>query len=178
MPLPKDYVAGGQYPYWGLPATCKVHQSANIATNMLKAGENCRIDAFVTITGDVTLGNCVHIGVGAVILGGYGVTIGDGASVSPGAKIFTASEDVNADLTSNPQLPERAAVSGPVHVGRHSVIGAGSVILPCATIGRQTVIGALSLVLAGDYVPDGCVYGGIPIRFLKMRAPIVSGRKP
>src|SRR3990167_5532030 len=137
MPL-RDYV------YYGLPASTLVHKSANIATTQLKCGKHCRIDAFVTITGDVTLGDYVHIGVGACLFGTHGITIGEGASISPGAKIFSASEDVGSELVSNPQVMNRDFLHGAVTVGRLAVVGANSVVLPGAFIGSEIVVGAMS----------------------------------
>jgi len=168
MPLPEAYLNGDQF---GLPASCKVHRLANIATDKLRCGENCRIDAFVTITGDVWLGAAVHLSTGCGIWGGYGVRIGTGTSVSPGAKIFSATEDVGSELTSNPQLPGRAFKSGEVLIGNFCVIGAGSVVLPRSCIGHETVVGALSLV-GGCYIGSQGVYAGIPVRFIKHRTPV------
>ena len=167
MPLPNPYLPGTAF---GLPASCMVHRLANIATDKLRCGENCRIDAFVTITGDVTLDDCVHIGTGAIILGGGGlVQIGTGTSISPGAKIFSATEAVDAPLTSNPQCQERAFKSGAVHIGSFCVIGAGSVVLPRAIIIDEAVVGALSLVPFGRTLGFGGVFAGIPVRFIKPR---------
>src|SRR3990167_5478798 len=146
------------YVYYGLSASTLVHKLANIATDSLKCGDNCRIDAFVTITGDVTLGDRVHIGTGACLFGTHGITIGDGASISPGAKIFSASEDVDSDLVSNPQVMNRSFLHGAVIIGRLAVIGANSVVLPNSCIGDETVVGAMSLVPAGASLGRSGVY--------------------
>src|SRR3990167_2373581 len=100
MSLHDDYFSGL---YFGLPVSVHVHKLANIATDHLKCGEHCRIDAFVTITGNVTLGDRVHIGTGACLFGTHGITIGDGASISPGAKIFR-SEEHTSELQSQSNL--------------------------------------------------------------------------
>src|SRR3990167_5686918 len=140
------------YVYCGLLASSLVHKSANIATTQLKCGKYCRIDAFVTITGDVTLGDYVHVGVGACLFGTHGITIGDGVSISPGAKIFSASEDVDSELVSNPQVMTRNFLHGAVRIGRLAVVGANSVVLPGASIGDESVVGALSLGKGGQWI--------------------------
>lgn len=122
------------------------------------------------ITGNVKLGKRCHIGHGAAIFGGMGVTMGDGCSLSPGAKIFTATDDVGYSCLANPQLEERAARSGPVHIGAFSVIGANSIVLPRARIGSQVQIGALSCVKAN--IPDNQVWAGIPAHYLMPRSPL------
>jgi len=169
MPLPEAYLNGDQF---GLPASCKVHRLANIATDKLHCGEHCRIDAFVTITGDVRLGAAVHLGTGCGIWGGYGVRIGTGTSISPGAKIFSATEDVGSVLKSNPQLPGRAFKWVKVRIGAFCVIGSGTVLLPGSVIGHEVVIGALSLVKGDIDIDSGGVYAGSPVRFIKHRTPV------
>ena len=151
-----DFLPGTEF---GLPASTLVHRWANIA-GKLTCGEHCRIDAFVTITGDVTLGDRVHIGAGAALFGTAGITIMDGTSVSPGAKIFSASEDVHSVLVSNPQVWERAVVSGAVRIGKCSVIGANAVVLPGVIVGHGTVVAALTVVPSGRVIEDHTVVLG------------------
>ena len=67
----------------------KIHPQANIS-GVVTIGDNSRIDAFVTITGNVRIGRNVHISTGACIFGGQGVDIGDYSAISVGVKIFTA----------------------------------------------------------------------------------------
>lgn len=154
------YHDGGVY---GLPASCMVHGCAILAGD-ITAGEKCRIDPFVTITGSVSLGNNVHIGVGASLFGGAGITIEDGCSVSAGAKLFTATAELSNGLHANATMPETGCRSGPIRIGKMSVIGANSVVLPNVTIGGNVQIGALSLV--SKDVPSDCTAVGIPVRIL------------
>jgi galactoside O-acetyltransferase len=56
----------------------------------------------------------------------------------------------------------------PVHLGRHVIVGAGSVVLPGANIAEACAIGALSLV-SQPTAPWG-IYGGVPARRLKERS--------
>ncbi len=161
-----DYLSGVNF---GLPSSCKVHRLANIAGNV-KAGENCRIDAFVTVTGNVTLGACVHLSTGAAIFGTHGVIIGDGCSLSPGAKIFTATDDIHSDALANPQLKNRKDKCGAVQMGDFSVVGANSVVLPNVCIGAQVQIGA-NAVIRTD-IPDNQVWVGNPGHYLCPRAAL------
>lgn len=151
---------------YGLPESSVVHALANIAGHV-QAGENCRIDAFVTITGRVKLGDNVHIATGACIFGGYGVTIGDGASISPGVKMFTATEDMKAEFPSNPQLKDRCVTSGPIFVGEYAVVGANSVVLPNSHIGKRAQVGCLSLV--NKFVADDSIVAGVPVKTIGSR---------
>lgn len=159
---------------WGLPQSVKVHKWANIATKDLTCGENCRIDAFVTITGVVSIGSHVHLSTGSCIFGGAGVSIGDGCSLSPGAKIFTASDDMQSDLLATPQTVERGGKEAPVSVGPFSVVGANSVVLPGVSIGSEVQIGANAVVRTN--IPCNQVWAGVPAHYLCPRAKLDRAR--
>ena len=160
-----DYLPGTDF---GLPASTLVHRWANIA-GTLTCGEHCRIDAFVTITGTVGLGDRVHIGAGAALFGTAGIKIGSGTSISPGAKVFSASEDVHSVRVSNPQALDRATVSGAVRVGKCSVIGANAVVLPGVIVGHGSVVAALTVVPSGRVVEDHTVVLGPGARIIMPR---------
>lgn len=154
----------------------KIHRLANLVGDKIEFGKNCRIDAFVTITGGVRIGNNVHIGIGVSIFGAHGVTIGDGVSLSPGSKIFTATDDPSLNLVTNPQLEEKLGYSGKVDIGDYSSIGSGAVVLPGVCIEEQVQVGALSLVKTN--LRRNGVYAGIPARFIKPRVELQYGKKP
>ena len=160
-----NYLPGTEF---GLPASTLVHRWANIA-GKLTCGEHCRIDAFVTVTGTVELGDRVHIGAGAALFGTAGIKIGSGTSISPGAKIFSASEDVRSVRVSNPQVWERAVVSGFVRVGKCSVVGANAVVLPGVIVGHGAVVAALTVVPFGRTVEDHTVVMGVGARTIMPR---------
>jgi acetyltransferase-like isoleucine patch superfamily enzyme len=145
---------------------------ANIVGEKVKIGKNCRIDPFSTITGDVVLGDNVHIGVGACIFGGGGVILGDMVSLSPGAKIFSATEDADSGMLSNPTIKNHSAKTGIVIVGARSIIGANSVVLPGINIGEDVQVGALSLVNVS--LPSGHIYAGIPAKVLREKPRLAA----
>lgn len=53
----------------------------------------------------------------------------------------------------------------PITIGNNVYIGTGCTILPGVTIGDNVIIGAGSIVTKD--VPDGCVYAGVPAKFIK-----------
>ena len=167
-----DYLPGTEF---GLPASTLVHRWANIA-GTLTCGEHCRIDAFVTITGAVELGDRVHIGGGAALFGTAGIKIMDGTSISPGAKIFSVSENVRSVRVSNPQALDRATVSGAVRVGKCSVIGANAVVLPGVIVGHGSVVAALTVVPSGRVIEDHTVVFGQGARIIVPRELVDTKR--
>lgn len=137
-----------------------IHRLANIVGE-LECGENCRIDAFVTITGRVKIGKNCHIGNGAAIFGTEGVEIGDDSSISPGAQIFTTSYDKDTRHLANPMSQNKHYAAASVSIGSRCIVGAGSVVLPGAHIADDSCIGALSLVKANH---SSGLWAGIPVR--------------
>jgi galactoside O-acetyltransferase len=70
----------------------------------------------------------------------------------------------------NPLIPEefKSVDHRPVIVGRHAIVGCGSVILPGAIIGEGCAVAALSMVKK-DCNPFG-IYAGIPARRIRERS--------
>lgn len=141
----------------------------------MKTGENCRIDGFVTIIGDVTLGSNCHVSTGTCIFGTFGFEMGDGCALSPGVKVFTATDDMESGYLSSfvGGLEHRAYRKGSVRLGKYVVVGANSVVMPNVTIGDEVQIGSLSFVnrsLAGQ-----AIYVGSPARFLRTRPKLKYG---
>ena len=145
-----------------------VHRLANIAGDV-RLGDGTRVDAFVTITGRVNVGRNVHISTGACIFGGEGVEIGDYSAVSVQAKILTATEDLSGESFVNPTVDhDRAPIRAPIRIGRHCVVGAGSVLLPGADMPDGACLGALSLLKAP--LAPWSINAGAPARYLKHRS--------
>ena len=171
--MPKsDYLPGDHF---GFHSSVMIHRLANLAPNTLNIGKYTRVDAFVTITGNVSIGERVHVATGACLLGGFGIVMEDGSGISPGAKIFTAGDDPSQDSLSNPALVYRRMRKGPVYVGFFASIGANSCVLPGASLGDESQIGCCSVVPAGMLVPPSEVWGGVPIHYIKRRVPIDRG---
>ena len=153
-----------------------IHPLANIA-GKVTVGEGSRIDAFVTITGRVTIGRNVHISTGACIFGGEGVEIGDYSAVSVQAKIFTATEDLSGESFVNPTVDhDRSPRKAPISIGRHCVVGAGSVLLPGAKFHDGACCGALSLVK--EPLASWSIYAGTPARYIKARSRGALDKEP
>jgi galactoside O-acetyltransferase len=132
----------------------------------ISIGDHVRIDPFTVVTANepMTIGAYTHVGGHCLLSGSYGITIGDFCSVSPGARIFSASDDFAAAGLVGPQIPDefRVVKCARVTMERFSCVGANAVVLPGSRVGEGTTIGALSLV-RGDLLPWG-VYAGVPAK--------------
>lgn len=149
-----------------------VHPAAKIvAPEEMEVGDSVIIDdfTFILAAGGVRLGSFVHIGSHAFVGGGGGFVMDDFAGLSGGVRVYTGNEDYLGGQLTNPTVPApwRVATRAPVHIGRHAIVGAGTVVLPGVHIGEGVAVGALSVV-SRDLEP-WTVYAGNPARPIKER---------
>jgi galactoside O-acetyltransferase len=147
-----------------------VHRSVIFFGGPIRIASRVRIDALSLLSGDIEIGSNVHIASGAKLFGGSGgIVLEDFVGVSSNSIIYTATDDYVDGFLTGPTIPEqfKNLRSGPVRLGRHVVVGAGSVVLPGLTIGFGSTVGANSLVSRS--IPDGLVMAGSPLRQVKTR---------
>ncbi|MEP3180734.1 MAG: acyltransferase [Lentilitoribacter sp.] len=135
-------------------------------------GDNIRIDESVTLacaSGFLMIGNYVHIGGNCHITCAGGVELADFSGLSQGVRIFSGSDDYSGKSLTNPTIPKEFlnVTLKPVLIGRHVIIGSGSVVLPGVTIGEGSSVGALSLVTKS--LDEWGIYLGNPAHKLKRR---------
>jgi acetyltransferase-like isoleucine patch superfamily enzyme len=138
----------------------------------MRLGDNVRIDDFSIISGTVILGNHVHIASHCAFHAGgddASITMGDFSGASGRVSIYARSDDYSGNWMTNPTVPEALtnAISKSVVIGRHAIIGTGSVILPGVTMEEGSALGAMSL--ANKTLPAFTIHSGIPAKFLKAR---------
>jgi galactoside O-acetyltransferase len=130
-------------------------------------GNDIRIDSnsvIVASNGFLNVGSNVHISVGCYLACSSGITLEDYVGLSAHVKVFTASDDFSGEALHNPTVPEayKNIKRGSVIIGRHSIIGAGSTILPGVSIGPSTAVGAMSLV--NKSIDSFGIYFGVPVK--------------
>ena len=151
----------------------KIKRSAGLFfTENITIGDNSRIDDFSIIVASrepVTIGMHVHIASHCYISASDGFTMDDFSGLAPGVLIFTSSDDYTGRKMTNPTLPRNliGGRAGPIHLGRHAIVGAGTVILPGVTIGLGASVGAQSLVKSS--LDEWGIYAGSPAQFLRPR---------
>ena len=134
-------------------------------------GDNVRIDDFCVLSGNVKIGNYVHIAVYSAIFGGEaGVVFGDFSCISSRTAIYAKSDDYSGMSLTNPTVPDKylGIISQRVTLGKHVLIGSGSTVLPGVDIGEGTSVGAMSLV--NHSLDEWGIYAGIPCRYIKERS--------
>lgn len=138
----------------------------------IKIGSNVRIDDFCVIAaglGGIRIGNYVHIAIGSSLIGAGSIVLSDFSGLSSRVSIYSSSDDYTGVCLTNPTVPSKytGVINADVFLGKHVIVGSGSVILPGVVIEDGAAIGALSLVNKNcEYFG---IYAGNPIRKLKER---------
>lgn len=128
------------------------------------------IDDFCIVSGNVELGRNVHLAHGCRLIGGReGISFADFSGLAYGVTIFAQSDDYGGDALTNPTVPMkfRKIMRARVEIGRHVIVGAGSVIFPGVLLGEGSSIGSLSMVTKST--EPWAVYFGIPAKKIKDR---------
>ncbi len=139
----------------------------------ISIGDNTRIDDFCVLSagdGGIEVGRNVHIAVYSSLIGNGRITLQDYSNLSGRVSIYSSNDDYSGEFMTNPTVDKKFTnvVHGPVTVGRHAIIGSGSIVLPNVTIGTGACVGALSLIKI-DCEEFG-VYAGIPAKLIKLRS--------
>lgn len=117
----------------------------------ISIGSNVRIDDFCVLSageGGIEIGDYIHIAVFCSLIGAGKISLADFSGLSSRVSIYSSNDDYSGDHLTNPTVPcqytgvEYADVS----IGRHTIIGSGSVILPGVILEEGVAIAALSLV--------------------------------
>lgn len=139
-------------------------------------GDNVRIDDFCILSGNIVIGNYVHIAACCCLFGGKsGIEMKDFTGISSRSAVYADSDDYSGIALTNPTIPEqyRYVTGGKVVFEKHVIVGSGSTILPNVSLGEGASVGSMSLVNK-SLNPWG-IYVGIPCRFIKDRSKKILG---
>jgi galactoside O-acetyltransferase len=141
-------------------------------TSRITLGDNVRIDDFCVLAagvGGISIGQHVHIAVCSSLIGAGRITLSDFSGLSSRVSIYSSSDDYSGATMTNPTVPcEYTGVThADVVLGKHVIVGSGSVILPGITLEEGVAVGALSLVT--KHCDAFGIYAGNPARRIKER---------
>lgn len=136
-------------------------------------GHHVRIDDFCMLSageGGIRIGNYVHIAVYCSIIGDGTITFDDFSGLSSRVSVYSSNDDYSGRAMTNPTVPSAyTKVSrAPVHLGRHVIVGSGSIILPGAVLEDGVAVGALTLI--AKRCETFGIYAGNPARRIKSRS--------
>lgn len=138
----------------------------------ISIGSNVRIDDFCVLSagvGGIEIGNYIHIAVFCSLIGSGKITLGSFANISSRVSIYSSNDDYSGEYMTNPMVPScfTGVTHADVEVGKHTIIGSGSVVLPGVTLHDAVTIGALSLVIKS--CNSFGIYAGVPARLIGKR---------
>lgn len=143
------------------------YNCANIAI-----GDNVRIDDFCVLSagaGGILIGSHIHVAVYSALIGAGKITLSDFSNISSRVSIYSSNDDYSGASMTNPTIPKEFTdvQHADVVIGRHVIIGSGSVVLPGVELEQGVAIGALSLVNRSCQAFG--VYSGVPAKRIKER---------
>lgn len=138
----------------------------------ITVGSRSRVDDFAIISAGekgIKIGSNVHVAAFCFLAGGAEIRLSDFSGLSSRVSIYSSSDDYSGAVLTNPTVAKEfiGVQSAPVHLGRHVILGSGSVVLPGTHFGDGAALGALSLA-NGKYEEFG-VYAGVPARRIRDR---------
>lgn len=135
-------------------------------------GDHVRIDDFCVLSagvGGIEIGSYIHIAVYSSLIGAGKIELRDFSNISSKVSIYSSNDDYSGTSMTNPMVPdEYTNVShADVIIGRHVIVGSGSVVLPGVTLDTGVAVGALSLVTRS--CEEFGIYSGVPAKRIKER---------
>ena len=137
----------------------------------ISIGDNSRVDDFCLLSGKITIGKNVHITPMCLVAGGEkGIVFEDFTTIAYGVKVFTQSDDYSGETMTNSTIPAKykCEYKKKVTIQKHTIVGAGSIIMPGVTLYEGTSIGAMTLVL--EDTNPWSIYVGVPAKKIKDRS--------
>lgn len=141
---------------------------------LVEIGDNVIIDDFSYISTALKIDSYVHISAGAKIIGGQNCTVSFGSfsTLAPQVVLSAGSDDYHSGIAT-PMVPQEYKGNveyGDIEIGRHCIIGSGTIVLPKVKIFDGACLGALSL--AKKDLEAWTLYAGVPAKELKKRDKI------
>ena len=140
-------------------------------TDLMSFSDNCRIDDFCALSGEISIGKNVHITVHCSLTASLSpIVIQDFAGMAPACHVFSSMDDYSGNTLTNPTVPPefKNITHGTVLISRHVLIGTGSIVFPNLTIGEGCAIGAMTLV--NKSLDPWGIYVGVPAKRIKERS--------
>jgi len=154
-----------------LGANVKISDKTSIYNaEVIEIGDDSRVDDFCVLSGKIKIGKHVHIAPFCLVAGGEeGVRMEDFSGLAYKVQVFTQSDDYSGETLTNPTIPSKykKEYKQSVLIGRHVIVGAGSIVMPGVSLAEGCSVGAMSLVHK-DTSPWG-IYIGCPAKRIKSR---------
>jgi galactoside O-acetyltransferase len=93
----------------------------------------------------------------------------DFSGLSSRVSIYSSTDDYSGEFMTNPTVSPKFTnvINGEVIIGKHVIVGAGTIILPNVKISDYSAVASLSLVVKN--VDEFKIVGGVPAKVIKER---------
>lgn len=148
----------------------KISRNASIySPDLISIGNHVRIDDFCLLSGEIKLGNYIHISAFTALYGRFGIEIEDYSGLSPRCTVFSATDDFSGNYLIGPMVDSKYTnvTGGRVLIKKFSQLGANVIVFPGVTINEGVAVGAMSLVQHD--LEAWKIYKGIPATYFKER---------
>lgn len=151
----------------------KISDKASFYGNArIELGANVRIDDYCVLSAGehgIHIGQHVHIAVYSSLIGAGKIWLSDFCNISSRVSIYSSNDDYSGSKMTNPTVPSlyTGVTNADVFLGKHVIVGSGSVILPGVILEDGVAVGALSLV--NKNCAAFGIYAGNPVRRIKER---------
>lgn len=150
------------------PPSVKLGSERKPSTMDYRAGlhidPTAHIAKSATVIGDVTIGPDVTVLQGAAIRGDFGgsIKIGAGANIQENCCVHVNTGEVTR-IGENVTVGHGAIIHG-CEIGDGSLIGMGAIVIDRARVGKHCLVGAGSLVTGTADIPNGWMAFGSPAK--------------
>lgn len=130
--------------------------------------DNCRIDDFCVLMGKIYIGKYVHLALYTHVGGtNHGVFFDDHSECAYRCTVITHSSDYSLETLHTPSTPTelKGGREGPVYIGKYSLLGCDTLVMPGVSVAEGCSFGAFSYVNK-DTEPWG-LYDGKPAKRIR-----------
>ena len=155
-----------------LGSNVKISDKASIYNaDQIEIGDNSRIDDFCVLSGIITIRRHVHLAPFCLLAGGQeGIFMDDFSGLAYHSQVFSQSDDYSGMTLTNPTIPSeyKNETKERIHISKHVIVGAGSMVFPGVKIAEGCSVGAMSLVNRSTTAWG--IYVGNPAKRVKERS--------
>ncbi|MCR9152754.1 MAG: transferase hexapeptide repeat family protein [Bacteroidetes bacterium] len=128
--------------------------------------ESAYVHESATIIGNVSIGEKVYVGPGAVIRGDWGeIIIEDGCNIQENCVVHMF-PGVSIRLEEGAHVGHGAIIHG-ANLGKNVLIGMNAVVMDRSSVGEGSIVGALSFIKADSQIPARSLVVGNPAKVIK-----------
>lgn len=133
-------------------------------------GSNVRIDDFCILSGNIEIGDNVHIAAGSKLYGEKGIKFEDYSGCSANCTIYSITDDFSGEYMVGAVLPDEVknVDGGEVVLEKYTQLGVNTIVMPKVTVHEGAVTGAMTFVK--EDLPAWTINVGTPARVLKKRS--------